>query len=680
MEDKCENPQELSMADIFKDTQDLMKSLGADEKCVKAATTFGQNNSTSGKAYVRGSTQAGYGAIAAEGEAGAAFQNSSFAFQNAMNESGCGTYVVNATKQSTNIKKVQCSIQKAENQSEVGVNASNNIKILTKGLTPEENSSRERLLALITSNYADSNPKPTINYDKFIEKGLTVPDSVNEAILKQQKLWEEGRQSLINGINRSYSRDLNMTNTTINQTITGKIKLISSLSAQETQNIESATKAISKSVAEQEIAQKSGLNALSPNIKSITDTNIQSNENISGTAINSKIQSIKQQITASNDINIEVAGSINMENVKFDQNIILDVAAESIIASAIQAGMKAATEIITDTASMTKIKTESAGLEDLVKAQGEANAAAISAATISPFGPPTMISGGILGVLIALGGGYILLTNPVVKNIILGVVVIVLVVSVIMLFVFWNDIIYFIKNVFKIKTPAEEMEEKLSLMKRSVKFYNTIWSSFGCTKELTYDDIISLNLEKISSNNELYDTLEYIFNSSLVPNAKQRDIDLCFIEKEVPDVFLPKIKIKKPIDLSEQELKEIWTNYNKFEMDYFTEFYNKWTEDKNKFKLSITTPKPTSQPTYSIVTFSLNPLFSDVVIAITNFVIKKIKDKLPANLTEKDMELLWYKHGNCKSEFNEVKIDKYKKLSSMTLVLDNIIACKKNPS
>ena len=131
MEDKCENPQELSMADIFKDTKDLMKSLGAEEKCVKAATTFGQNNSTSGKAYVRGSTQAGYGAIAAEGEAGAAFQNSSFAFQNAMNESGCGTYVVNATKQSTNIKKVQCSIQKAQNQSEVGINASNNIKILT---------------------------------------------------------------------------------------------------------------------------------------------------------------------------------------------------------------------------------------------------------------------------------------------------------------------------------------------------------------------------------------------------------------------------------------------------------------------------------------------------------------------------------------------------------------------
>ena len=645
MEDKCDKPDELAFADIFKNTQDLMKAMGADEKCVKAANTWGQTNATSGNAYVRGSAQAGFGAASAEAEAGAAFQNSSTAFQNAMNESGCGTYVVNATKQSTNIKKIQCTIQKAQNQSEVGVSATNSIKIRTLPLSDEEKAQKERLISDITNKYAVNIPRPTIkDYADLVN--VIGADNVRKMMLEDQKQWDASRQSLLLGIQRSYSRDLNMTNTDIAQKITGKIKLISSLSAEEIQNIESATKSLSKSVAEQEVSAKAGVNASSPNLKTVTDTNLQTNENVSGTAINAKIQNIKQQITASNDLTIEVAGNINMDKVRIDQSILLDIAAESIIASSIQAGIKAASEIVSDSSAMQKIKTESKGLDDLVKAQGEANAAAIQAGKVGPIGAPMTSSIFIVAIIFSI----IFLPKPVTY----GICIVFLIVFII----FFNVFMYTLRKY----TNNETVEDKMQQMKRSVLYYNKIWTSFGCTKELTYDDIMSLELEKIDNNN-LYDALEYIFKLSLVPNAKQIYIDLCFADKKVPLIFLPKIKMKNPKDLTETELKEIWNKYSNCPITNFNLFYEQWKKDLND------STKP-----FKYVTFS------DVAVEIDKCGLDYIKTKKPANLTDEDLKILWSIYGNCKTPFSNVNVQKYKNLTDITAVLTAMTSCKEDPT
>ncbi len=110
-----------------------------------------------------------------------------------------------------------------------------------------------------------------------------------------------------------------MMNGSITQSIQGKIKILNSLSAQESQTIENSMKEISKAVAEQQLQQTAGLNSSTPNTKSVVDINIQKNENLSSTAINSKIQSIKQQIAMSNNLTVDIAGNINFDNVNINR-------------------------------------------------------------------------------------------------------------------------------------------------------------------------------------------------------------------------------------------------------------------------------------------------------------------------------------------------------------------------
>lgn len=657
MDDKCENPDEISTADIFKNTQDLMKSMGADEKCIKSADTWGEQNSSSGNFYARGSMEAGWGAARAEAEVGGGFQDSAQSFGNKMNESGCGTYVVNATKQSTNIKKIQCTIQKAQNTSEVGVSGTNTITFRTTALTPQEAVEKSKLLSEVNQNYVANIPRPTINdYSALLMTKAITAQEAREMMVEDQKQWANSRDSLINNISKSYSRDINFKNGSITQSIQGKIKILNSLSAQESQTIENSMKEISKAVAEQQLQQTAGLNSSTPNTKSAVDINIQKNENLSSTAINSKIQSIKQQIAMSNNLTVDIAGNINFDNVNINQSIILDVVAESMIASAISAGVKAATEIVTDTSTMNKLKVESKGLEDLVKAQGEANAAAINAGKVGPLGPAQYSSGfgSIIGILAVL---YVVQHNPLLKYTMIGFIILFALVLLINL----SAILYKVGKFLGIELNSPNFNAmKLMDMKRSLVYYNKIWKSFGCTKELIYEDVKSLKLEDYPEE-ILYDKMEQIFNQSLVPNARRIDLELCFIDGKVPKLFLPSIKLKNPKDLIVEELKVIWTNVSNCSNTYFSDFVI-------SFKSIIDMPKDRTKK-YST--------YADVLREIDGCGIHIIKKKSPANLTDEDLKTLWIKYGSCdENKFASfVSKGQYKKLLSMDQVLNAIYLC-----
>lgn len=653
MNDSCEKPNELAVADIFQNTKDLLDKMGADEKCKKAADTWGKNASTSGNFYARGSV--GWGA--AEGEAGGGFQDSSQSFANAMSEEGCGTFAITAIKQATNIKKVQCAIQKAENQSKVGVNASNTITFRTADLTYEEARLKQKLLSDMTDKYSKNIPRPEFkDYSEMISNKVLTIEQARETLLADQKQWDDSRESLIKNINNAYSRNINFKNGNITQKIDGKINIISSLSAVESQSIESSLKDISKTTAEQELNQKLGLNSGTPNSKTMTDINIQKNENLSSSAINAKIQSIQQTIELSNNLLVDIAGNINFENVNIDQDILLDVTAESLIASAITAGIKSATEMLSDTSTVQKLKTESKGLDDLVKAQGEANAAAINAGKVGPLGMPTFNIGGVV-ILGILGVLYMLLNNPIIKYTIIAVICIIIIIILANL----GKFLFKIREFFGIET----IEDKMMKMKRSVDYYNKIWTSFGCTNKLTYDDIMSLKFEGYPDN-FVYDALENTFKKSLITNAKQNDINLCFSNGKVPVIFLPKIKMKKPEDLIVQELREIWVNVSKCSSTYFDSFIDQWNKD-----LADKT-KPFKYLS-----------FGDVVVEMDKCGLEQIKLKLPRDLTDEDLKILWNKHGLCdETKFsNFIGKGRYKTLPTMNEVLNAIIKCDLyNPS
>jgi hypothetical protein len=88
---------------------------------------------------------------------------------------------------------------------------------------------------------------------------------------------------------------------------------------------------------------------------------------------------------------------------------------------------------------------------------------------------------------------------------------------------------------------------------------------------LVYEDVKSLKLEDYPEE-ILYDKMEQIFKQSLVPNARRIDLELCFIDGKIPNLFLPLIKLKNPKDLTVEELRVIWTNVSNCSNTYFSDF------------------------------------------------------------------------------------------------------------
>lgn len=560
MDDKCEQPSDIYSPEVFSKTDDLIEKMGGDQVCKKAASTDATNFSTSGG--VSGEVS-GYGArVAAE----AHFQASGGTVSNQMEQSGCGTLLIAAQKIVNNTKSVNCIIQKAAQTSEmdVGINAS--IKIRTLPLTVQEISDKQQALAAWDANnkFSDYSAMYYDNVDRFnaaAEKSALASAAKGQVyvgpIPMTIKLTDvaEAYAMARKSISDAYSRNINMEGVNISQTISGKIKIVSQLSSSDAAKVEALTKEIASTVAQAAIEQKSGLNAMDPNLKSVTDTTTSTTQNLSSTSVNNKIQSSKASVKMNAEILIEAPSTINMKNVQLNQNIMADIVCEAIINSAVDSGIKAANEITSNSAIMTSLRQESAGVDDLVRAQGEANAAAINAAKIPILGSSDP---SILGVIALVAIAFILKTfSQNIPALTFMIVVLGLFVLSIISFTAYG------RNITGKQTEAE----KEALMKRPLALYNKIWKSFGSTRELTLADVLPL---EGMSDIQLRISMEGAYNKAILPDASEADISFCFEDGLVPPILYSNVKKKIPSNLTADELKYLW-NYsgcNDSESDY----------------------------------------------------------------------------------------------------------------
>jgi len=590
---------------------------------------------------IESNTQVGMGIASNEMEGGIAGQDSGTEFQNSMNEAGCGTFVAIGTNISSNIKKIQCTISKAQNSSEVNIDSKNELNIVTLEPSEYESAEKAKLLRLVF----DQSTRPKLA--DYLIGGETISEraEISEKILKRdQDTWLKERQALAESIKLSYpSSDINMKNSEFKQVIGNKIKIINSLTASESSALENATKEISKTVAEQEIEQKGGVNAGDPNVRSATETNIQKNENLTASSINAKVQSIKNSIKSSNKIEIKASGSINMDNVRIDQSILNDIAVESIISSAIQAGIKSATEFVSDSSTMQKVKTEQKGLDDLVKAQGEANAAAISANKVVLTG-----FGGSSGLGVIFFIAFLFFAPPEWKDTIKWTFIGLMGLAVAIIIMYWSMIAATLKqNIDPNKLTFEE-KEKLGLVKRPLAYYNKLWLKYGFTKELTYDDIAQLKLDDIDDKN-IYEVInKFIFERCL--NNDEEVLPYCFTDGKLPSLYLPKIRRKPAIDLKNpangltvSELRYMWEKGEAnvtvknapTDNSYLESYITKWNSDKDAYIKARAN---------NMVASYFPETYSEVVVSMGTYVIDKIKAKLPKDLTKYDIYCISWLH------------------------------------
>lgn len=648
-DDQCKDTETFNVADFFNKSENLLKQVGADEKCIKAAKTWGTNNSASydfdGKA--------GFGPFGAQVRSGG--QLSINAFDNYMSEQGCGAVSTNMQNVHVSSKKFTCILQKAKSQTSFELTAKNNISIKTLPLTNEEIKSKDTQLNLIEKQQP---PK----FDEFKEimlSGVMKPSDVFSEYQKTVKLFSEIKDKSKELLIKSYNRDVYLKNTNISQTISGTLKKITALTSDEQSDIQDLTKQIASAMATQELELKAGLNALSPEVKSAVEANIQNNQNLTTNVINNKIQTINERIDFTNDLTIYAAGNINMENVRLDQNILFDIYSETLISNSISTGLQTASEILSDSKIFNKLLSDQKGLDDLVDAQGRSNAASIGAAKVTPIG------GGLSLGLLIFGVFLIVVSYRKPFNIILAVGLGVFLAIILISFVVFA--VMFTSSIglwFRRKLGTETEQDQLQAMGRPLELYQRIWKSFGCTKDLTRSDVMFLNLETKKDNIVGY--MEFLFtvmisNQELTTESK----NLIFKDGIEPVNFLPRIKTKKPVTLLDSELKFIWdTDGQCIGNLYFDVFMIEWNSAKTTYNNDKT--KPFKYLTYL-----------DLIVSIRNFQVEKAKLKTPSNLTKDDLEILWVKYGKCNTNnFTNVKLDTYQNLTKMEDVLTNILSCK----
>jgi hypothetical protein len=664
MDDQCQTQADVLTPDIFSTAADLAEKIGAGAVCKKAAETAYANGSVSYEAKMQAEV------LGQSASAGAAGQATYMEGQNSMSEEGCGPIAIAAQKMYNNSKKMQCIMQKSAQASNTNVNIVNSIKIGNVPLSEKEindlKAATEQFNAKPVPNIKDYEiPMPPYELINDPEKYAKLAEALTKAKTENHNEAVKIHNSILDSIKNLYSRDADFTNFNSNQSIKANIKTKISLSTADLAKVENLSKQTADAVTQASMEQKMGLNALTPSAKSASETSIQNMENLSSSSINSKVQNTSVNVNMENVLEIWPAGKLTMKNVTLSQDIIADVATDILISSAVDAGLKAASEMTTTSSVSTVLKQESAGVEALAEAQGKANAAAISAAKVSLPATGGGILSGIAGVVLFI---YILerwdnFPSPAKVTFVLvfGMVIAVLIACVYIMYQNISGILRYIRKLTGAETPQDiEVSFKYPLI-----LYNKLWKEgYGCTRDLEMKDItdkiwfISATPEPISLEDpnfpitagQIKEAFQNKRDLAESPEATDEDILFCYTEGVVP-LSLKKIKKKQNSDLTDDEITFLWVNVSKCD----PEQYKKIIQENYRAMKNID----------EILDFMKKTYYE-----------KYVSVKKPKDLTETDIRFLW-RYAGCFDNDNIFKkiviekdtLEKYTVLSSIDAVL-----------
>lgn len=382
----CMDPSTMSLADRTSKAADLAAANGMNDKCVKAAQTDAKAMSASASASVP----------FAEVSAQVSAQSSS----TQMNESGCGQFALNVQNQLNAMKNINCKIKSTSNSVGAEQVSGNSINIKTLPLTPQEEANKAKLEKQLTDLQAlalnlMANPR--------------VPADRLDKLLALNKQNQETAQALLD----SYNRDINLTNSSIVQSIVQRQASSISLSTADVDSIVQSQKAIAQATAENKLAQDLGVAALTPNSKSIINSNIEQSGVFTSQNVTNTVNSIKLTQTGTNTLELTAPGNINFTNSNISQSIVADMIVKALVGNSFTSGTQIANDFSASASATIASDGKSAGADALVKELGAANAAAIGAAKVSGFGGAMIAI--IIVIFLAVGFGAVKSTNAVMK-------------------------------------------------------------------------------------------------------------------------------------------------------------------------------------------------------------------------------------------------------------------------
>jgi hypothetical protein len=333
---ECNKP--LTGQSLKNNTSQLADAMGLNETCKQKANNEFSTGSISGSIsipFAKMSAQAG-------------FTQSN----NSMAQSGCGQFFLNAQNMMTSTQNINCTLNSSK--SSVSTNASANTKIIFDNTwTPEHAAAQAKLQKLAQEAY-----------DTLIT--VTIPTLLIKGVpLKTTNALQSAAKENIASYNPP---SLNVRNSTIKAVSKMDIKTVNNLEQSLKNQIVDNFKKAATSTATNHIESTLGTGALSPNVKSLIQKNIDDQAENYNNTVNTTLANTNVSSTANNEIKFLSSGEINIEDTTIDSETVVNMATSAIVKNAAGAGITAATNIINDATDSTSSKSNSAGINDLANA------------------------------------------------------------------------------------------------------------------------------------------------------------------------------------------------------------------------------------------------------------------------------------------------------------------------
>ncbi len=339
---KC--PPQPKDQELIDRSNKILNSLGASQEC-KAKFDLATKNSVSS-------------------QTGLAFGPSFFGFanntnvNNEMNQSltqdGCGSVFANVLTQLNQQQNILCTLNDASNTSQISGSARSKITITT---IPPSRVQIKANQAAITALAAQRPQQP------IIPPGI--PQAVSIALINA---YRESIRLYNQRIALFGPPSLTIKNSSIRNKATSDFQIIANTQNITTTKLVESVKTVAKSVAMNELKQKTGVGGKVPQVKQLVDQSINNKNQSITNSINSTVNSIKVNQTAENEITISsAAGPLNIEGVTIDQYAQSRIITKNIMTIATDMGKEVANDIMSQSAGGMSADQTTAGAEAALK-------------------------------------------------------------------------------------------------------------------------------------------------------------------------------------------------------------------------------------------------------------------------------------------------------------------------
>ena len=344
------NPDEQPPSSFLNQLSEVVKNSGMSEKCKKVADTFAANMAAEMKVAA---------GLAASGKAAGSI------LKNKMEQEGCGQWAVTLTDQLNSINRINCTLQRSQTDIQGSVSAGTSVVIETLPLTQQEQADKASAIKL----QQELNNSFRLAQVDLIKKGIKL--STNERKLLEE--FETGCKDDFQKVIDAYDRSISLKNTKIVQSIITELKGSIVLDDEQAQLIADNQEIIAKTEAESKLKQKLGVNSLTDNQRSIIAGQIRQTSRFTAQNVKDTLKRISVKIDNNGNIAMRSPQKIDLENVTIDQNIVSKLSLSSFVTDALKTSTEVTTKMISDIVSKTDTSSEVNGLEDIIKAQGDAN-------------------------------------------------------------------------------------------------------------------------------------------------------------------------------------------------------------------------------------------------------------------------------------------------------------------